>query len=638
MIGKRRWSLGLLSLLVLLLLPLTALAASSPQDTDLYSPQIMVVMDISGSMAQHVVPDVSELPEDMAEMYTQLREMEQAEDVATLETKARDIEKAPEVLAANDALDATQQRFDEFLRDRGYKGLHSIVSDLRLPLATGACDTTTVYELVTQLTLEEVDAYLTQICYLAPTPELLDQVHDQVGYMSEPGYAEVVTDYVTAIQAHEDLLESLGYYDALYQRETLLESRGYYALYDQFETRAGELGYPTRLELARVAANSLIDLSQLDNLATGRRTRLGLVGFSDDPYLMTTFTDQFDALTQIVDALQPVNMTNISGGLEIALVEFENQADPDQPSLIILLSDGHANVGMTPTQMLEQLAPRAEERDIRICTAGFGTEESEVDVELLQGLADRTGGEFVFARTGEELMSFFVGCRQGLVGDILSQLTGQVASGDLSEPQTVAIPENTGEMSVTLNFLEGDLELVLMGPDGNPVDKGDPNYSSEKESNVQLVTVTDPAPGDWTIKVQSLAAPEKGSIFNVLISITERQVPTPTPAPPTPIPTADPTEMLPGFVPFAVGGCICLTVLALVGGAVVIVLRRRGSSGSAPPAGPAEPPPSAPPPPPPDSPSIEQTLYAGDDAPRSVDPSIAQTIVHKSRDKGDDSG
>lgn len=542
-------------------------------------PQIILVMDISGSMEARVFPE--DVPEDVLALQSQLKDLEESEDVLELKATAEEIEKSTEFVAAQDVVDEAYLAVEDYFPAHGLKSAQAVTTKLELLMAEGSCATTeNAYLIATARDIQEANGQLNTDCGFDLDPEIRIEMVTLLAYIEDPEYAELIAHFYDAYDAQDQLMASIGYYDALNQVSDLLVSRGYNEIYTQLETRAIELGYPTRLELAKAAASTLIDLSRLDDVSGGYQTRIGLVVFSNSGRLLMPLTEDFDLVDDQVQLLYPYGGTNISSGLELALENFPTTNDPDRPALIVLMSDGQpvSGLGYTSEQIIERQTPSLNEAGVEVCTAGFATSEDEIDAELMEQLAVQTDGDYGFARTGEELLGFFARCRQSLMDEIASALTGSAVTGAVAEAGSFEVPENTGEVKVNLTWLEGNLELLLIDPAGDEVIAGTEGYTTQREGNVQLTTITNPTPGTWSARVRSIESPEKGSLFNILVSLVEQQQPTATP---TLEPTAEPTDapasggVLGGMLPYVLGGCLCLTVLiALGGGAAALITRR----------------------------------------------------------------
>ena len=96
--------------------------------------------------------------------------------------------------------------------------------------------------------------------------------------------------------------------------------------------------------------------------------------------------------------IHPGSTTNLSGGLLRGIQEAHRAADGDGTTLV-LLSDGHANEGVTDHRQLEQFASGARRAGIGTSTIGIGL---GYDEDLLAAIANGGGGNASFAEHGDE--------------------------------------------------------------------------------------------------------------------------------------------------------------------------------------------------------------------------------------------
>jgi hypothetical protein len=226
--------------------------------------------------------------------------------------------------------------------------------------------------------------------------------------------------------------------------------------------------------------------------------------------------------------MTPLYQTNIGDSLIMGLNELESNEDPDIPQLLILLSDGHANVGMTSSEILALIPPRANEHDIIICTAGFADIETEVDFVLLEGLAYETNGEYLFTNSGAELASFFTACREAAVGkELAGQMTGIVIAEDFIEAGRVDIPANTCDLSLSLNFLSGMPAIELIDPTGKGIDPSQIGVSYQSQNQVQLLSVENPPAGEWIINLENQDSEGEDAVYSLVISTNPCDGPAP---------------------------------------------------------------------------------------------------------------
>jgi hypothetical protein len=538
------------------------LMAASPfqEEPKIERPQVVLVFDVSGSMGQYVLPE--DIPEELAALHDQLEQIENDPEYVRLSEELNTIYERPEVQKAQQTMNEAQAALDDWISENGYgDGLSAIGGDISGLLADYGCDENFGYVIANSTSMSEVEQMLNMACSakgVTLDDEQRQAVRDMVAFIEEPDFQALRQAADEANRAYSDTLSSAeGFQEIQTQLNDLQQSQNYYGLQEEFNTLAEELGIPTRLNLAKLAARTLLDLSRLDSIASGRESSVGLVAFSDNAKLIQSLTTDYGPLEAEIEELKPLYSTNIGDGLNTALDDLAENGDPDQPSAIILLSDGYANRGLLAEQILEQ----AEEFDATICSIGFGNDEKEVDAELLQGLADATDGEYLFAKSGEELVTFFIACRQGLVSRVVDQFTGAVREGETVEAGRIEVGPDMGVLNLTLNYLEGQMVVDLIDPKGNKVDTDYDGVSIQQGENVQLITVNNPPPGQWTVRVTAKDAPQEGAIYNVVVGIEQRSTPTPS--------------FMTRVGPYLAGGFVCLTLILVVGGVIFVVVRRR---------------------------------------------------------------
>ncbi len=202
--------------------------------------------------------------------------------------------------------------------------------------------------------------------------------------------------------------------------------------------RAGDVS-PTRLEAAKAAAHTFID-----NQPAG--VKIGVVGFSDNAFLLQAPTDQKDAVRAAIDRLQPQRGTAIGSGLLTSLDAIfqnsDNEGDQSgqglsqptppppplpkgvyEPAIIVLLSDGQSNRGPRPLDIID----RAATRGIRVYTIGLGSRQGAVlqnfgrsmrvqlDETTLKAIAQATDGKYYNASTTSDLQSIYQNLNTQLV-------------------------------------------------------------------------------------------------------------------------------------------------------------------------------------------------------------------------------
>jgi Ca-activated chloride channel family protein len=131
--------------------------------------------------------------------------------------------------------------------------------------------------------------------------------------------------------------------------------------------------------------------------------------FGSKAYLQLPFTRDLQtarALVELMDVGMAGPKTALGDSIGLAIRSFESSAVDDR--LLILLTDGNDTAStMTPINAAEI----AKLNGVEIHTIGIGnpdaTGEDRVDFEVLQAIADRTGGQFFNAEDESSLAEVY---------------------------------------------------------------------------------------------------------------------------------------------------------------------------------------------------------------------------------------
>ncbi len=166
---------------------------------------------------------------------------------------------------------------------------------------------------------------------------------------------------------------------------------------------------------------------------------------------------QIDQSLNFVDAR---GSTNLGEGWLAGCREIAADTQARRLRRAILLTDGHANVGMVDAAQLAQHAGQLRARGVTTTTLGFG---QGFDEQLLSAMAEAGGGNFEFIRTPDQLVSFFT--RE--LGDLLN-------AAAIGLTLHITLPEGVhGEViSVLPNERHGKTFEVTIGdiPAGESID------------------------------------------------------------------------------------------------------------------------------------------------------------------------
>ncbi len=101
-----------------------------------------------------------------------------------------------------------------------------------------------------------------------------------------------------------------------------------------------------------------------------------------------------------LEHIHPRGATNISGGLEKGYEEVKSTYDGNKINKVFLMSDGHANEGITDAYLLERMVKGNSARNnISLSTFGLGHEFDEI---LMHDLAEAGGGNYHYIETPQD--------------------------------------------------------------------------------------------------------------------------------------------------------------------------------------------------------------------------------------------
>ncbi|MFF0291535.1 VWA domain-containing protein [Streptomyces sp. NPDC005262] len=166
------------------------------------------------------------------------------------------------------------------------------------------------------------------------------------------------------------------------------------------------MGHGERLEVAKTALKDVLGrLRPEDNF--------GLVAFDDQVQVVVPagpLTDK-DAVKSAISALRPGGSTDLSAGYLRGLQEAE-QVARDAGATVLLVSDGHANRGVTDPEILGEKADQAFHRGITTSALGIG---QEYDEHMLAALARDGRGNDGMAEHTDAAAQFIAAQVDGLL-------------------------------------------------------------------------------------------------------------------------------------------------------------------------------------------------------------------------------
>lgn len=215
------------------------------------------------------------------------------------------------------------------------------------------------------------------------------------------------------------------------------------------------------LDQAKEAARRVVQNLRKDD-------QFALILFDNRAQTLIPLQANFDreAALKAIDRIHTGGSTNLTGGWMLGRDALKG-APKELPKKILLLSDGHLNVGITePEQVKQIVAQGLEQHGIRTSCLGFGPDYLE---DLMAALAAATGGSFHDARQPDSLPHIFDAELEGLQSLTVQNLRVRMKRSTfcetavlLSDYPVVDLLENHGsEISVGDLVSEEQRTLVL---------------------------------------------------------------------------------------------------------------------------------------------------------------------------------
>ena len=263
-----------------------------------------------------------------------------------------------------------------------------------------------------------------------------------------------------------------------------------------------------KIAAAKSASNLFVDLMNLDDM-------IGVASFGSGGYLnyaLNQITSDYikQQAKNAINSLYASGSTAMGYGLQQGYNQLVNNGNPTHPWSMVLLSDGYHNSGIHPNSVL----PSIINQNIRVFTIGLG---SSVDQNLLQNIADSTGGEYYYTPGNEELITIY----QAIAGVVKSESTvkteeGIVPVGD-TVFETVDIDSSIDTATFTLHWESGTCDLELIRPDSSIVIPSDADVLSYGTGTYyETFTIDDPDDGTWIMEITRTHA----SSLKYTISVT----------------------------------------------------------------------------------------------------------------------
>jgi len=161
-----------------------------------------------------------------------------------------------------------------------------------------------------------------------------------------------------------------------------------------------------------------------------------------------------------LDKVRTGGMTALAGGLNLGIEKIH--AQKQDTNLVLLLSDGQANVGDTDLEKIGYRGYVARQQGIIVSTLGVGSDYNEA---LMAEIATQGGGRFYHIAAAHQISAYLTG-ELGEVAALVArqaQIHLTLPAGAALMPLSAAysVRQNGGEAIVDVGDLPADLELEI---------------------------------------------------------------------------------------------------------------------------------------------------------------------------------
>jgi hypothetical protein len=192
--------------------------------------------------------------------------------------------------------------------------------------------------------------------------------------------------------------------------------------------------------------------------------RLSLVTFSDDSKTFLNraipTSEERQAILYRVNNLKPDGSTNMSAGL----LEVRALVEPDSSGRkqgVLLLTDGHANIGVHSEQGLLEILQRiqSEKPGLSLTTVAYGADHN---AEMLTNMAKAGGGAYNVVKNLEDVATVFGDILGGLVSVSAQKVEVQLPPGAEVQTSFRVQKDASGLTAVYVGDLYADAEITIL--------------------------------------------------------------------------------------------------------------------------------------------------------------------------------
>jgi len=292
--------------------------------------------------------------------------------------------------------------------------------------------------------------------------------------------------------------------------------------------RSGSMDIRERLGLVQASLALLADRLRPDDTVS-------VVSFEDEarPILEPTPVRDTEAILEAIEQLKPGGSTNLEAGLRLGYEQARDVAssgDPDAVNMVVLASDGVANVGATgPGSIVDTIAEEGAD-GIHLVTVGYGL--GNYNDHLMEQLADLGDGFYAYVDDFEEAEQLFgedlVTTLTPVAAEARTQVTFDpelvssyrligydnraIADEDFTDPGVDAGELGAGHHATALyevRLADGVEPGAVIGSAAvrwTPVSTGGPADGTQQEAVIDLVAADDEAAPSYRLDLAATVA------------------------------------------------------------------------------------------------------------------------------------
>jgi Ca-activated chloride channel homolog len=231
------------------------------------------------------------------------------------------------------------------------------------------------------------------------------------------------------------------------------------------------------------------------------------------------------ALKNSIQKVRAGGITNLSGGWLKGCEHVKTQLDPQKINRVLLLTDGHANMGIQDPKILTTTSGQKAEEGVTTTTLGFAQGFNE---DLLIGMARAANGNFYFIQSIDEATEVFsieLDSLRAVVGQNL-KVTLELANGvSLVDTLSLAkVSDEKGKTAIALGELyEGEDKLLGLSLEISSAQIGELplmklNYTADVVQNDVIQSVSGRA--DVIAKVGTIEEAALASSSHIILELS----------------------------------------------------------------------------------------------------------------------